>query len=81
MPDLPPPVTAGLYPYLTVRGGAAAVAFYEKVFGARELFRNYGEDGVRIMHSRLEVNGALVMLSDDFADAPGPAPAAVMLHL
>ena len=26
-------------PYLAVKGGAAAIAFYEKAFGAKELFR------------------------------------------
>lgn len=78
---VPPPVATGVYPYLTVKGGADAVAFYETAFGARELFRNLGQDGVRIMHSRLEINGAIVMLSDDFSEAGAPAPAAVTLHL
>lgn len=77
----PPAVAPGVYPYLTVKGGAEAVAFYEKAFGARELLRNLGQDGVRIMHSRLEINGDIVMLSDDFSDAGAPAPAAVTLHL
>jgi len=77
----PPAVATGVYPYLTVKGGAAAVAFYEAAFGARELFRNLGQDGVRIMHSRLEINGDIVMLSDDFSEAGAPDPAGVTLHL
>lgn len=77
----PPAVAPGVYPYLTVKGGAEAVAFYEKAFGAKELFRNLGQDGVRIMHSRLEINGDIVMLSDDFSEAGAPTPAAVTLHL
>jgi PhnB protein len=85
MPDLPPPTPLGLTPYITVRGGRGqeAIAFYERAFGARELFRNLADDGQRLMHARFEVAGGVVMLSDDFrsgADAT-PAPAAFGLHL
>ena len=87
MPDLPPPTPIGLTPYLTIRGGRGqeAVAFYEKAFGGKEVFRNLADDGKRLLHARVEINGAIVMLSDDFADMRGgnetPAPAACTLHL
>jgi PhnB protein len=75
----------GVFPYLTVVGGKAAVAFYAKAFGAVQEFVNYGEDGERIMHTRLRVNGMAVLLSDYFAEyhggADAPAPAGIMLHL
>ncbi|HRO32717.1 MAG TPA: VOC family protein [Brevundimonas sp.] len=76
----------GVIPYLTIpsRGGQAAVEFYRAAFGAEELFRNLAEDGERIMHSRLMINGALVMLSDEFPEYGMPAdvrPQAVTLHL
>ncbi len=76
----------GVIPYLTIpaRGGQAAVAFYRAAFGAEELFRNLAEDGERLMHSRLLINGGLVFLSDEFPEygqTPNVEPAGVTLHL
>ena len=74
-------------PYLTIRDGrgAEAVAFYEKAFGAREAYRNTAEDGKRLMHSHLKINGETVMLSDDFPEyrdgQAAPAPGGVTIHL
>jgi PhnB protein len=87
MPDLPPPTPVGLTPYLTIRGGRGqeAIRFYARAFGAKEVFRNLADDGQRLLHARVEINGDIVMLSDDFPDMRGggqtPAPAAFMLHL
>jgi PhnB protein len=87
MPDLPPPTPIGLTAYLTIRGGRGqeAMAFYEKAFGGKAVFRNLADDGKRLLHARVEINGAIVMLSDDFPDMRGgnetPAPAACTLHL
>jgi len=45
------------------------------------------EDGVRIMHAHLHVNGASLMLNDDFPEYRGPGatpegpPAGTVLHL
>jgi PhnB protein len=75
----------GVTPYLSVVGGKAAVEFYKRAFNAEEVFRNTAEDGERLMHSRLLINGAWVMLSDHFGEmmggAPFTPPAAVTLHL
>jgi len=61
------------------------MAWYVKAFGAKEVFRNVAQDGKRLMHARVEINGQVVMFSDDFPDFRGgqetPAPAAVTLHL
>lgn len=38
-------IPVGVYPYLTVSGGKAALDFYARAFGATEEFRIYGEDG------------------------------------
>jgi PhnB protein len=87
MPDAPPPTPIGLTPYLTIRGGAgeAAVAFYAAAFGASELFRNLADDGKRLLHARVMINGALLFLSDEFPEFRGgaqvPPPAGVTLHL
>lgn len=78
-------IPPGVYPYLTVKGGKAAVDFYTRAFGAVEEFRSYGQDNERIMHARLRVNGFALLLSDYFEEfhggAPAPAPTGVTLHL
>ena len=78
-------IPVGVYPYLTVKGGKAALDFYARAFGASEEYRAYGEDGERIMHARFRVNGGAILLSDDFPEFRGggdaPAPAAVTIHL
>jgi PhnB protein len=73
----------GVTPYLTVGGGkgAEAVEFYKKAFGAAELFRQPADDGKRVLHCSLLINGGPVMLSDDFSANASPAPAGVTLHL
>ena len=82
-----PPVT----PYLTIKGAAAALEFYKKAFGAKENMRMPAEDGKRLMHADVTINGGRVLMSDWFeeyqmdgkVDPPGPkhlAPVAVALH-
>lgn len=71
MPDYKtPPVT----PYLTVRGGKAAIDFYKKAFGAKVGMLMMADDKKRVMHATLLMNGAAVMLSDIFDDMPGMSP-------
>ena len=55
-------------PYLTVKGAADAIAFYQKAFGAKENARMPAQDGKRIMHACLTINGGAVMLSDEFPE-------------
>jgi PhnB protein len=78
-------IPVGVYPYLTVKGGRAAIDFYTRAFGAREEYCTYGEDKVRIMHARIRVNGAAILLSDDFPEFRGggeaPSPSGVTIHL
>jgi PhnB protein len=83
-PDQGP--SGGVAPYLTIpsRGGQAAVEFYRAAFGAEELFRNMAEDGERLMHARLVINGGTVMISDEFPEyghEPDIKPRGVTLHL
>jgi PhnB protein len=74
-------------PYLTVRDGRGkeAVEFYKRAFDAREAYRNDADDGKRLMHSHLKINGESVMLSDDFPEFKGgataSAPGGVTIHL
>ncbi len=78
------PVT-GLTPHIVVDGAKRAIAFYKKAFGARQLTVMAAEDGKRLMHAHIEINGASLMLCDDFPEYRGgkatPKPAAVTLHL
>src|SRR5262245_40416746 len=64
-------------PYLTVKGAADAIALYKKAFGAKENTRMPAQDGKRLMHADLSINGGTVMLSDEFLEHGGPgAPSA-----
>jgi PhnB protein len=63
----PPPIQV----HLCVKGGADAIAFYEKAFGAVCIMKHPAEDGERIMHANLEMFGGEVMLHDEFPEFGG----------
>ena len=76
----------GLTPHLSIRDGRAAEAidFYKAAFGAEEQMRMPADDGKRLMHAHLKINGASLMLADDFPEYSGKAagpPEGVTLHL
>ena len=60
-----------LSPHLMVSNAAGAIDFYKKAFNATELARHLAPDGKRIMHAALSINGATVMLSDEFPEYSG----------
>jgi PhnB protein len=60
-------------PYLTVRGAAEAIAYYNKAFGATEITRMPAQDGKRLMHAELSINGGKVFLCDEFVEHDGPS--------
>jgi PhnB protein len=67
MPDPNVPTPPPLTPYLTVGDAKAAIDFYVRAFGAKEVSRQPTPDGTKIIHAALTLeNGGLVMLSDDF---------------
>jgi PhnB protein len=89
---MPQPVersVPSLSPHLFVSNAAGAIDFYKKAFNAEELGRHMAPDGKRIMHATLVINGATVMLCDDFPEyrgGKGSTPEAlggspVVLHL
>jgi len=53
----------GPTPYLIVEGAAAALDFYKKAFGAKEMMRMAGPDG-KIGHADVMIGGGHVMLAD-----------------
>jgi PhnB protein len=73
------PVPEGYHsvtPYLIVKGGAEAIAFYEHAFGARELFRMKQQDG-RVGHAELEIGDSRVMLADEHPDIGALSPQSI----
>jgi PhnB protein len=51
-----------------VSDGEAAILFYEKAFGAKLEAKMPGQDGKRLMHVHLTINGGSVFLVDDFPE-------------
>ncbi len=82
------PVT-GLTSHLQIGDsrGAEAIAFYTAAFGAVEQARMLADDGKRLMHAHLIINGASLMLHDEFPEHADPEhadsgpPRGVTLHL
>jgi len=64
----------GVTVYLRVRGGAAAIEFYKKAFGATELMRLADPTG-KIGHAELKIAGAIVMLADEHPEMNIKGPA------
>jgi PhnB protein len=54
-------------PYLIIGGAAEAIEFYERVFGATELFRMPGPDE-RIAHAEIKIGDSVIMLADEVLD-------------
>lgn len=64
------PVPEGYHhvtPYLSIKGAAAAIDFYKKVFGAVEVVRMPQPDG-RVGHAELKFGDSYVMLADEFPE-------------
>ncbi len=68
------PPTGGLTPHIQIgeRRAVEAIDWYAEAFGATEIRRQAVEDG-RLMHAHLHVNGASLMLHDEFPEYVGPA--------
>lgn len=76
-----------LYAYLCVRDAAAAIDFYARAFGARELFR-LTEPGGRVGHAEIDLDGHVLMLSEEYPEmgvrSPeglGATPVTLHLHV
>ncbi|QMW23024.1 VOC family protein [Sandaracinobacteroides saxicola] len=67
--------TGGLTPHIQIGDNRAAEAidFYRAAFGATERHRQLAEDGRRLMHAHVVINGASLMLHDEFPEYVGPA--------
>lgn len=73
-----------LTPHLVVAGGAAAIDFYKKAFGAVEHSRL--EQNGRVINAQLQIGNSMFMLVDEFKEWGSNSPLAlngtpVSLHL
>ena len=55
-------------PHLVVRGVALAIDFYQRAFGASELFRNLAPDGVSVQHAELLLGESRFWVNDEFPE-------------
>lgn len=74
MTDAPQGPSSGLTPHIQIDDNRAAEAidFYVAAFGATEMTRNLADDGKRLMHAHVQINGASLMLHDAFPEYADP---------
>ena len=82
----PPAGYHSITPYLVMNDSAAAIEFYKKAFGAKEVVRMEHEG--RIGHAELKIGDSHIMLSDEWpewgyrsAKAIGATPVSLMLYV
>jgi uncharacterized glyoxalase superfamily protein PhnB len=70
------PIPEGMHtvsPYLAVDDAAAAIDFYVRAFGAKELSRMPAPDG-KIGHASIQIGDSIVMFADPFPQATARPP-------
>jgi len=76
MPKKVKPVPDGYHtatPYLTLQNTSAAIDFYKRAFGAKELCRMLGPDG-KIMHAEITIGDSHLMLTDESSASETKSP-------
>jgi PhnB protein len=61
-------------PYLNIKGADAAIAFYKKVFDAKEVGRLFGPGG-SIAHAELQIGDSKIMLAEESLEWGNKSPA------
>ncbi len=67
-------MTHSISPELAVRGGIAAVSFYQAAFGARQLYRVGGTDDMPDLVALLEIGQSRFWVSDESPEHGNFAP-------
>jgi PhnB protein len=67
-----PEVRGGVTPYLQVSNASEASTFYQRAFGATEVYRVPADEQGRTMHIHLYVNDGSLMLSDPYPEHGHP---------
>lgn len=60
-------------PYITVRGGTAALEFYKAALGATEVMRFDMPDG-QLAHAEIQIGDSRIMLADEMPDWGNKSP-------
>lgn len=79
MPTRVKPIPEGYHavtPYLIVKDAARAIAFYQKAFGAKELFRMARPDG-KVEHAELQIGDSRIMLADESPELGARSPQSI----
>ncbi|MFD5024573.1 VOC family protein [Streptomyces sp. NPDC058373] len=80
---VPAPYRHAVIPHILVDDANAALAYYERAFGAEPRFRLDGDDG-EVVHAEITVAGAVLMLGDARGELRSPAALGatpVILHV
>jgi PhnB protein len=67
MPERTDVLNWRLTPHLTVKDADAALAFYERAFGATVLHRHTTPNG-KVIHASVDLHGTQLFLADDFPE-------------
>ena len=60
-----------IIPHLVSSNAAQAVEFYKQAFGASETMRMAAQDGKRLMHGEVVLDGHKIFVSDEFSESEG----------
>ena len=71
------PVIHEMFPYLRVHDANAAIAYYQRVFGARLRLRLDEAGTGRVGHAELELGGAVLMVSDEYPECGLAGPRSI----
>ena len=73
----------GVAAYIHPSDANAAADFYERAFGAKVIAKMQADDGKRLIHCHLLINGGPLLMSDSFPEHgfPVQTPQAFQLHL
>lgn len=64
-------------PHATVHDAKAAIAFYAKALGAKEIFRLVEPGSGRVGHAEIRIGNSILMLSDEYPDFGALSPNSV----
>jgi len=61
-------------PRLVVSDGAAAIAFYDRAFGAEQIGERFTGPGGELIHAEIGIGDSVVMITEDAVDGPVSSP-------
>ena len=73
-PSAGPQMLGGVVPHMTLSDANAASAFYQRAFGAVEVGRIPADDGKRLIHCHLHLNGGSLTIMDRMREQDPEGP-------